>query len=216
MKKRLASFALALLMFTALNSTALAADTNRNPCEFVELTREQYITAKSNDLGISFEEAEAIVDENIRQTLAQIPAPLASEWDGFHGEGGSTDEYGVNTAYGNIIYRRDIPHTLGLLKARMSVAAVIISGPPGRYVSELGTKKVQPGTSGNYTLDASCDAWISSDKQSVYITADGNAEMKRSEAENLNFDLEVISYGISNGSDYYLRYPFSVGATYTV
>lgn len=216
MKKRFASLVLALAMFATLMPASLAADTDHDSCEFVELTREQYIASKAGALGISFEAAETIVDENIKQTLASIPALLGAEYDGFHGEGGYTDEYGVNTAYGYLVYTRDVPNTIRKLKVRMSVYTVIISGPPGRYVSEIGTTKVQPGSNGEYTLDASCDARISPDKQAVYITADGNAEIKRSEAENLGFDAEVISFGESHGSNYYLRYPFTVGATYTV
>ena len=135
MKKRFVSLILALAMFATLMPAALAAGADHDSCEFVELTREQYIASKAGALGISFEEAEALVDENIMQTLAMIPMPL----DGFEATGGSTDQYGVNTAYGYIVYTKDVPNTARLLKVRMSVYAIVISGPPGRYVSEIGS-----------------------------------------------------------------------------
>lgn len=212
MKKRFASLVLALAMFVTLMPATLAAGTDHDSCEFVELTREQYIASKAGALGISFEEAEALVDENIMQTLAMIPAPL----DGFEATGGSTDQYGVNTAYGYIVYTKDVPNTARLLKVRMSVYAIVISGPPGRYVSEIGSVTVLPGSSGEYTLDATGDARISSDKQSVYISADGNAEIAETEARNIGFSTELISIGKSSSSSFYLRYPFTVGATYRV
>lgn len=53
---------------------------------------------------------------------------------------------------------------------------------------------VLPGSSGRYALAASCNARISPDKQAVYLSADGNAEIEKSEAESLGFNLEVIFY----------------------
>ena len=75
---------------------------------------------------------------------------------------------------------------------------------------------VLPGSSGEYTVDAVGDARISSDKQSVYISADGNAEIARTAARNMGFSAELISIGQSYGSSYYLLYPFTVVATYRV
>lgn len=211
MKKNISIF-LALVMCMLFSVPALAASSDSNPAEFVPLTREEYISHKADRLGISYEEAEALVDENIENTLAMIPMAT----DGFTPVGGWTDEYGVSTTYGYIEYEKPVPRTDSYMTVLMSVYTTIISAPPGRYIAEVDTPEVFPGSSGYYTLDASCNVSVPSNKQSVVLSATGNAEITLSHAKDMGLSAEIISYGQSIGTTEYLRYPFTVGATYRV
>lgn len=210
--KKVAGLFLALIMCSLLCVPAFAEDFKDASSEFVSLTREEYISQKAARLGISYEEAEALVDENINNTLSMVPMAT----DGFEATGGSTDEYGVNTAYGYIVYTKVIPNTDSMMKVRMSSYAVIISGPPGRYISEVETPSALPGSSGEYTINASCNVSLASNKQSATLSASGNAEITQTYAVEMGLSDTVISFGQSFGTTSYLRYPFTVGATYRV
>lgn len=69
----LAAMPAAVFAAEAPTETSLSVDDAFSSGRFVQMTREEYITGKASLLGISYSEAEAIVDKSIADAIAELP-----------------------------------------------------------------------------------------------------------------------------------------------
>lgn len=75
----LAAMPAAVFAAEAPTETSLSVDDAFSSGRFVQMTREEYITGKASLLGISYSEAEAIVDKSIADAIAELPKEATSE-----------------------------------------------------------------------------------------------------------------------------------------
>lgn len=188
--------------------SAVAADSGNgeypSPEDFIPgenfelLTREEYITVKAEANGISYEEAEAILDENIQNAIAALPSPAV--WE----PGQSIQNPNTTvTIYGRIyqIYT----HSCGM-KAIYSVQATMIASHYGANWAECdaSTCAARPYGDGHYTFTGDCTARITS-TTTIFMTLEGYFEIEREIANSIGIDLGGLSFGGSTGDKSYYR-----------
>lgn len=159
---------------------------------FEEVSREEYITEKANNLGVTYEEAEAIVDANIQNTLASIPSPATWDPDYYESNGDST-----STVYGRLscIYT----HTSGF-KVIYYTQAVVIAHHYGQTWSDCdATGGADPYGDGEFTFSGTTTAKIVN-STTIRMTCSGYFQVEYDVALSLGIT-ECFSASVS-GSRY--------------
>lgn len=196
-------FAICIIL-SCFNVQAIAADVPTEaetgmqyPENFIPISREEYIRTKSEKEGITYAEAEAIVDENIAKAKASLPAPISWENDTI-----VTNPNGTFTLYGRVfaIYRHE-----SSLMAKYEVQAVMVASHYGRSWAECSsTGRASPYGNGYFDFEGDCSAWMISTTD-IRMTLSGSFDIEESYANDLNIDLKLFGYGYTLGNTYHYR-----------
>lgn len=196
------------IVLTAMLSNASAALTteggeSRNPSEdvsvsehFQPITREEYIAEKALHNGISYEEAEASLDENIENALAALPFP--ADWESHQTVPNGDSTW---TDYGRVV--KIYTHKSGL-QAIYSVNAVLVGSHYGaNWVECDSTGVARAYGSGEYTFDGTCTARITT-TTTILMSMEGVFEITKEYAINSDVDLSGFTFGTGvTGTEYY-------------
>lgn len=174
-----------------------AADTEGSEW-FQPMTREEYIAEMAVSKGITYSQAEEILDQAIDAAIASIPAPMSWEGDTYVNNGDST-----HTIYGRVFvnYLDDS----GMSVTYSVQAALVKSNYGSTWVSCNENGTYVPG-SGAYTFYGSCTASIITTRQ-LRLVLDGYFEISFSDAWSIGVDLEVCEYSYTSGFTTYYRRP---------
>ena len=137
----LAAMPAAVFAAEAPTETSLSVDDAFSSGRFVQMTREEYITGKASLLGISYSEAEAIVDKSIADAIAELPKEATSETgdnaispQSWRSTDTETNNNGTFTIYGFI--ENYYTHS-SVYKVFYSVQAIAIASHYGKTWSEV-------------------------------------------------------------------------------
>lgn len=205
--KKIFSFALALMLVVTMLPLSVCASTEKaaaplptsyddSSFTFIPISREEYITEFASSKGISYKDAEKIIDKCISDAVAQIPQPNAWEPDTSIDNGDTTD-----TVYGRVYGQ--FKHTSGLKISYSMQAIQITSNYGGTWVSCSSPGKVYPG-SGEYTFNGSCTGSIIN-TTTLRVVLEGVFEVEREIALNLGINLDYLEFGYTGGSKTYYR-----------
>lgn len=192
------------LTFSCVNVQAITVDdpakTNtviECPENFIPISREEYIRTKSEKEGITYEEAEAIVDKDIENAKASLPAP--NTWDDDHIV---TNPNGTFTLYGRIY--KIYTHKSGL-KAQYEVQAVMVASHYGKsWASCDATGSAFPYGGGYFDFEGDCTASKISNTE-IRMTLSGYFDIEESVATDMGINVELFSFSTSVGNTYHYR-----------
>lgn len=174
---------------------------------FTPMTREEYIANKATIEGITYSEAEAIVDQKVDAAIAALPATTVdagnamvspSSWIG---DTTVTNKDGTFTIYGRVssIYT----HTSGL-KALYYTQAVAVASHYGKTWADCtSVGNAEPYGSGNFQFIGTCSANLISTTQ-IRLVLNGYFQIAKTIAENSGIS-NYFSYSTTVGTTTYLR-----------
>ena len=201
-----ALFTALLLLFCAVpaasaaeDSSGLSPDAALDSGSFEPITRQAYISTKAQQLGISYAEAEAIVDDKIAAAKSSLTGLAPCSWEGDHTE---TNPDGTFTIYGRVSFIHEDPCGLEVI---CDVQAVMIASHYGKtWVDCNENGQVLPYGSGTFTFIGSCSASIVSTTE-LRIAASGNFEIAEEVMDQLDVNAEFFGYSHSVGTTRYYR-----------
>ena len=160
---------------------------------FVPIRRTDYIQAKAEQAGISYEDAEALVDTGIEAAIAALAGADV---------GDSTRPADAAVSYGQVseVYT----HESGL-QAVYTVQAVAVASSGGLRWADCngaGTASVLGG--GPFTFEGSCTARVVSPTD-LRMTLSGYFDLAKDLAQETGITVDLLSFSVTPTSTYHIR-----------
>lgn len=205
----LAAMPAAVFAAEAPTETSLSVDDAFSSGRFVPLTREEYIAGRASHLGISYSEAEAIVDKNIADAIAELPKEATSETgndaispQSWRSTAIITNNDGTKTIHGFI--ENDYVHTSGY-RVHYSVYATAIASHYGKTwadVESVGT--AYAAGNGPHEFVGQCVAKRITTTQ-AQLNLIGCIQIPRNIALSLGIQGQFTSGSVTIGTTTYVR-----------
>lgn len=178
------------------NNHILTADDILGSDHFESLTREEYISNSAIANGISYEEAETIIDEKINNALSQIPAPTTWYPDSSIDNGDTTA-----TVYGNVKFEYYV--TFPYMHVTYKIPAILIQSHYGSTWIHIDPHICLPG-SGTYEYEDFSSASIISPRI-IRLNVSGYFQIEDGIDISINLEQAGFTLEIGGNNNRYWR-----------
>ena len=163
--------------------TGQAAPAPEAPNSFVPIRRTDYIQAKAEQAGISYEDAEALVDAGIEAAMAALAGEDAGE---------PTQPTAASVSYGQV---SDV----------YTVQAVVVVSSGGlRWADCNGAGTASVLGDGPFTFEGSCTAQVVSSTD-LRMALSGYFDLARDLAQETGITVDLLSFSVTPRSTYHIR-----------